>query len=314
MNKLMKQLCVITAGCAVSFSTLAADLIFKEDFESTVSNVRLENGAKVVTNAPASGKKAVRVNMMNDVSDPWVTGRNGSTIVTTNQGIVSKNPKVLYIKYKFRFDDALWRNSSNAGYSWGDGTANDIAVHLKGGYYGLFNNIVEKGFYIVWRGGKNGELVFADNSNGKQPWNSNWNTESWATGSKAIYLSTGKPFGADGKWHTFEMEVDYTNSQYVKAKIWIDGTVAKHTKYAPDADKNYFRLPKGFKIEQFSTSYATPKDIAGSQDRSGYAAGIQFDDIEVWNGNPGGGSVSQPSQPAAPAAPMPPANLRVVNR
>lgn len=280
----------------------AAELIFKEDFES-VRHVRLENNAELTTHAPYSGNFAARSNFFNKLRpDPFIKqGNSGATVITTHKGIIAANPEVLYITYKFRFDDALWRNAEGKPYAHGDGTPSDLAVTIKGGYYGYYGNIVSKGFYLVWRGGPRGELVFADNSSGEQPWNPNWEKESWASGTKAIYLHTGHPFGADGKWHTFEMEVDYRHPKYVRAKIWVDGRVAANERYTPASDDYYFRLPKGFKIEQFSTSYASTRDLWLSTHRTGYACGFQVDDIEVWNGNPR----------KVQAPPLPPGDLRV---
>lgn len=287
----------LTVFCGSSIAYGEAKLLFLEDFERGLVNTEILSGGQITTNAPSSGEYAARVNLFEGSNDPLVQyADNQSTVRTVSTAVRDNYPEVLYISYDFRFDDALWRKSDGQPYTWGDGTDNDIAVLTKGGYYGKYNEIVQQGFYLVWRGGRNGEVLLGDNSSGNQVWDGNWDESSWAPGGKLFYLSTGQPFGANGKWNRFEMELDNRGTEdFIRGKIWVNGVVAKSSKYAKDSDDNYFRLPRGFVIEQFSTSYASPQDLSESRNRSGYAGGLQIDNISVWSGNP---NSKQPNPPS----------------
>lgn len=263
-------------------------LLFSEDFETGVNNAEILDGGVITDHMPSSGSFSARVNLFEGSNDPLVKfPENRSTVRTTSTAVRDNYPEVLYISYDFRFDDALWRKSDGQPYSWGGGTQSDIAVLTKGGYYGKYREIVQQGFYLVWGGGPNGRITFGDNSSGGQAWDSSWNERDWSPGGKLIYLKTGHPFGANGKWNKFEMELDHSGTQdYIRAKIWVNGHAAKDERYAPDSNDNYFRLPRGFVVEQFSTSYASPQDLSNSKNRGGYAGGLQIDNISVWAGSP----------------------------
>lgn len=68
--------------------------------------------------------------------------------------------------------------------------------------------------------------------------------------------------------------------------MFVDGHVMHHSVNAPLSRGGRFTLPKQFHLDQFNIFY-TGGDITDlSVDRTGYACGVQVDDIEIWDSMP----------------------------
>lgn len=250
----------------------SATLLFSEDFESTVSSdITFSSGAQVVSSNPYVGTKCARVNLKSGANDPLLTanGLNSMTVEYDGDVLAVNNPTVRTIRWRVRWDDCTW-NGTNFNQS--------SPINMKGGYFGPSGFKVQKGFYTVLNG--NGGINFGDNAANNRG-DSGWQNESWAEGRTLFYLNTGGTYGPGTGWHEFKMVVDASHPDYNQVKLFMDDLIATNGTYAPDG---IIRVPKTWNVEQFSTSYTNADIVDLSTDGTETACGIQFDGIEIYEG------------------------------
>lgn len=268
-----------TSANSINLVTLpSTNRIFFENFESALqAGSTLINGAVIATTETAfSGTKCARVNLKSGATDPFVTvPSNSSTYEYQGDLLLSETmPDVFTLRWKFRFDDALWN-----GTGWSN--SQDITVNLKGGYIGEQDFMVVRGFFIGLEGGPTGQLHFADNGAASRG-DSGWQNLPWAVPERVqFFVNTGTPWGADGEWHEWKMIIDNTNADYRVVKMYVDNILATNDDYALDGE---IRVPKTWLPETFSTCYTNADRVDLASDRTGTACGIQFDEIEIWDG------------------------------
>lgn len=274
-----------------------ATLLYYQDFESNSDGIDLAEGSRLVDIDSYSGKVSLRGNLMPSKQDP-ITGKDGREELTkmNNIDLANSTPKEVYLRFWFKFDDALWM-----GDNFFDKT-DSIKINAKLGYlsksFSGFDDL-EASFFPTLKGGEYGEVQVSDNLlnvGGGASVSGQWlgwelKSGAWVDDSnkptKRLYGKTGKPFGADGKWHLFELHIKYNATKtHHLARIFIDEHVVYDSKNAPKEQGGYFVLPKEFHLDQF-TLFSTEKlNTNLSEDRSGYACGVQVDEIQIWDALP----------------------------
>ena len=271
-------------------------LLVREDFEDNnfVQGMDLSQAA-VVTSNPYSGTRAARVNLKDNATDPLIATASynaGNALAISNmanvayrgQALVDANPPVRTVRWKFRFDDATW-----SGTSWVAGQG-DRTLNLKTGYFWPtgYSGSTTASFFVAMQG-KNGTVSFQDNRDGDPRGDAGWENSSWATrpGSIVFYLKARDgngniiDMGPGTGYHEFAIEVDSTHTDYNQVRLFVDGWLCKGTDYATDG---VIRVPKTWRLEQFSTSYTGDNEVNTSTDAQEIACGIQYDEIEIWSG------------------------------
>lgn len=251
--------------------------LFAEGFEADVSADVRPQAAEVVAHESCSGARCARVNLLTDRDDPLlgVHGRNNATLEVEVAALRDPALQGVIVAHWLRVDDALWRGSSLDG-------SDPIRIQMKGGYYGLragATHWTQAAFFIGLDGGARGAIHLGDNGGATAPWRG-WHDEPWSWGPSNLHLETGHPWGADGQWHLFELEIHYLEAgTHHLAQLRIDGRPATSERRAPDG---WFALPAEYRLELYTTSYTSAHNIERSVDRSGTACGIQFDELEIW--------------------------------
>ncbi|MEQ8895037.1 MAG: hypothetical protein RID93_45735 [Sandaracinaceae bacterium] len=263
---------------------VAARLVWSEDFEGE-PDLTLSS-AEVIDDASCNqGARCARVNLMAGKDDPLIAAEGTGRATVEVSGLPLDGPEALglIISHDFRFDDAHWQ-----GDTFDNPDPDSIRVNLKGGYYGMKVDGVpwtETSFYVAFHGGEDGAVNLGDNGGDRPgiPW-AGWTERAygWRNGGGSptalSYMSTGVPFGADGRWHRFELEVRFmAGGDHHLAQIRVDGAPATGGN-APDG---WFALPPEYRVTRYSTSYSSSSNPTRAEDRVGVACGMQFDDMRV---------------------------------
>lgn len=284
-------------------------LLLREDFEDDVFEAGIDlSKAAIVTYQSYQGTRCVRCNVQSGVTDPIISSpqyavynhnnanamKSTATLEYVGDVLKDTDPAIRTIKWKFRIDDALWKGSK---WTHGEGEGRDLPI--KGGYFWPTwypGASTEAAFYTGLQGG-NGVIALADNinaGNSARNGDGDWPYADWvaedAKGRRVFYMIVYKDgqrlsYGPGTGWHEFAMVVDATPDNYNLVSLYIDGIRATRPGgYYPDG---YIRVPKTWNVERFSTVYNSAlqdgmTDLA--EDRTEWACGIQFDQLEIWSG------------------------------
>lgn len=257
------------------------------DFEADLGSITDPFGtarfARTTSN-PSSGTQSLRLNLKDGAVDP-ITGKTGDNLQTPNYWpsaalTVSSKTEVARWEGKFRFDAC----------NWPSGNINAKLLYMLSSDPDALANT----FYIASNalGGSEGSFNIADNGGTASGWQTRpygWN---YASGNDKITLNlkTGQAFGADATWHDLAIEVDYVNggAGYSRMRIAIDGIWAQEVNPLDgNVDANgWFNMPPEMVIHGFRLCYADETAALNSTDGTGdnYAAGVQWDDLAVYEG------------------------------
>ena len=268
----------------------AGDLLYSQDFESsdwadefTGASSWSDHITRTI-NAPHSGTYAIRWNQDSTRTDP-ITGLVGigNSVFDwrgPNNDIVSKTPNELYLRFWIRHDDY----SNDAGY---DNSARKTLYYV--------DNVYGVGaMYLKFQLG----TVFPTLSYANGSYASTWATNNWGYSSMSFdAVSAGLSASLSGTWRKIETYWNY-DDHYMQ--MWVDGillyprtdgSMATYWTTHPTAaalgrihyDPNLTLNWRGFQFGYFDQS----RDLVNGSDGTGYTAGIQFDDLEIWDGMPG---------------------------
>lgn len=286
----------------VSFSANGAELLYRQGFEEPVSSqpeiqwethgyevtqaiVELEgerNGSAISGNVIDSeflakeGKRSVRGNFNPNVVDP-ITKLTGSPFVQLKlnfKDIPSLRdwyPKTesIYVSWWFKLDKCFWQ---------GPNFENDDPLRTAGKFAFLrMNEDPATSYYFTMNGGVNGAGALSANS-----WNNLW--EEWY-GRPSLWLSNGKGWGSDGKWHKLSFFIGRKDNGNKYLMWWIDDELMKSDRF--DAEGKH-RVYDEFVLDSIQFWHSSSRDTSDSKemDGPGICNGWQIDDVQVWDGIP----------------------------
>jgi hypothetical protein len=264
-----------------------AKLLHSEDFETDLGQITSSHGIvnyARVTSHPKSGNNSLRFNLRETTTDP-ITGLAGNGIYTANWLPKIAISESMTWVYNFRFDDANWAIP-------GDAVGNQVDIKL---FYLMSSdpNNLSKTFYVVGKFGNQTNIQIADNGDSSF---SGWEnrTYGWKQHNdpsmprSLIYLNSGFPSGTDGLWHEFKIQVkyNYLNSGYTKMRMLVDGHPLKEEdSLNKNTDANgWFNMPPEMIIAGARLGYTLASITKNATDRTGYACGLQWDDLKVYSG------------------------------
>lgn len=273
---------VVGILCDATPVAVAADRIYHEDFEAeglALADVFYTtytsppdvptSSVAITTNQPHGGTKCIRGNVYRTVLDS-ITGLPGWSSPKLNIGGPGGSPPPpwgTYHKFDDLHDDELY-------ISWWMRWDSDANFTRGGGYAGAY-----KMMYINGTGGAN------------ESYNNRYNYKFSFYNPLFIETSVlGAPLivgGAnDGAWHHYEVYIKYESSYGVSDaiwRLWEDDVL-----WWDKTDAQFLSSPTG-KINSIRFIQYT----LGADASSGY----QIDDIEIWDGMPGGGDTTPPDPP-----------------
>ncbi|MEF3691441.1 MAG: hypothetical protein V3574_00095 [Candidatus Moraniibacteriota bacterium] len=240
-----------------------------DDWENQFTGSTTWSGKVLRTNSNAMNGYSIRGNQKNGVIDP-ITGGSGMGNYLLdwrgNGDLVNLTPNEMYFSYWFRHDDYNWNDLGNgklfyfvdSQYSIG---AMYYAQQLQEGRDTLRITYANGGYSSTWA-----QLE------------QNWGYSSLQLGNENV---TGKM----AQWRHFEYYINYQEHYFTQ---WIDGYLLKPTNGRYSDGKIYYDPGLDIHWQGFQLFYAAyDVDVANSTDGiSGYAAGWQIDDLEIWNGMP----------------------------
>lgn len=278
-----KLLFVMSILVAITFYGLWAEgatRLYYEGFEGDIdlwkNNINVLY-AKKVAHAPRTGLYALRGNLNRNVIDP-ITGLRGDPWLGGAELVHNKlryeTPDEVYVSYWFRLDDCKQSGTSFSSFD-------PIYANMKGAYFSTGDN-TNNSFYSGVGGGARGEFRLGIND-GPGTWIPWAVAHGWRQA--GFYGETGQPWGWDGKWHRFEMHIDYgagPDGGHIM-RFWIDGYLVKGTNCLFDG-----RIPfaPNYHLDQINFWYTKQELLDTSTNRTGYCNGWQIDDIEIWDGLP----------------------------
>lgn len=270
--------------------------VLHEDFEDDTfeQGIRMDQ-AGLTTNALLPGKtRCARMNLREaaDVTDPYLLPGypagavdNAATVKFEGDQISSIPADQLLGErwtFRFRYDDAHWLGS-NTGV-WTNSFPNQgaepdsIILSAKMGFHGPSGS--PTAFYVGFTGGDDEiSLNFGDNNSGFGDWWSDPANAAWSQNTSLWWNKCAVTAGADGQWHTFELEQNFEHPDYNQVRLLMDGVVATGNKTDPDG---WMRIPKNIRLENHSTTYTNEDIVNLATDRTGVACGVQVDHIRIY--------------------------------
>lgn len=276
MIKLMLML-LLVPGIA-----LGQNLLATQDFESAGWETQFTGEASWgdnitrTANEPASGSYCVRWNQDATRTDP-ITGLVGigSSLFDWRGGIdlVAQTPNEMYFSMKFRHDD--YHNESDGGDS------PRKLFYITDETYGI------QGMYFRSQQGTDGiGLVYANGGYSDQ-----WARDNWGYSTMPLTAASDSA-GLDGEWRKIDMYWNY-DENYVM--VWMDGELLMPAhatyiaNYPAEASEGKIIWEPGFDLHTQGIQimyFDQSRDLLNEADETGYAAGVQIDDLEYWDGIP----------------------------
>ena len=241
--------------------------------------------AGITNSNPHNGQGSLRWNQDSSRTDP-ILGKQGLGNILLdyrgpNNEILGLTGNEMYMSFWFRHDEY----GNNAGYS-------DSARKL---FYMVDEEHGVQAMYIKFQHGT--ESIRLSYANGG--YGDDWARDNWGYSGMSFDMSGVDSPGLDGEWVKFAMYVNYVEHYY---EFWINGeklytansgsmatywnthpedAALGRTKWDPNLNLHY----KGFQFGYFDQN----RDCVNCEDivSGNYHAGIQIDDIEVWDEMPG---------------------------
>lgn len=280
----------------ISYSSLGATLLYKQSFEDPIELLpEIQWTTKgypltqaVVTDSPQDGEKSIRGNFNSNVVDPLtkLPGYNFTQLKLNFKQIPAltkdnwyKNTDKIYVSWWFKLDPCHWQGSNYQ---------NNDPIRTTGKIAFIrMNEDPATSYYFTMNGGEGGSAALSANS-----WNSLW--QQWY-GRPSLWLASGAPWGATGKWHKLSFFIGRNEKGEKYLMWWMDNKLMKADRFEPDG-KN--RIYDGFILDSIQFWHSFKDDIDGSIEspQPGLCNGWQLDNVEVWDD--------------IPNAPLPPTPLK----
>jgi len=259
--------CVI--GTAQAATQLATQTFESTGWESQFTGSSTwTNHVDRTTSNPNNGSYALRGNQQQGTTDgvSGLSGLGNALLDWRGNGtIVADTPNEMYFSYWFRHDD----------YNWNDDGSGKL-------FYFVDPTYSIQGMYYAQQLQEDRDTIRITYSNGG--YSSDWArlAENW--GYSSLQLGNVNISGSMGDWKHFEYYINYNDHYFMQ---WINGYLLTPTNGKYPDGKIYFDPNLSIHWQGFQLFYANSIDVGTATDgATGYAAGWQIDDLEVWNGLP----------------------------
>ena len=273
---------VAAAASATTSAASASSLIYSQNFESagwesdfTGSGTWGDHVARV-TDSPYEGTYSLRGNQLPAVTDTLTSLAGHANPLLDWRGggsIVALTPNELYFSYRFRHDD--YNHDLDD-----DGSGEGKLVFFVDDTYSI------QGMYLNNQLAQRNSLRLKYSNGG---YSDSWASTNW--GYTSLTLTNANVSGnTSGTWRRLEYYINY-DDKYVQ--FWVDGNIMKSSKHGNPSypkltsdGKSYYDPALTLKTKGFQFFWVRAGNIDESTDGTGYYAGWQIDDLQVWDGMP----------------------------